>query len=511
MSDKSQPMRNLNSKTIWAWLGLLFGLTLMLGRPMAILAQGDNRRQNDERRLAIETVKALPGSAKRFALIIGVDQYADTQISTLGGAANDAQALADALVSYAGFEKDNIALLTSKEPAERQPTRGNILRRLSNLASVVPRDGLLLFAFAGHGIERDGRAFLLPADAQLNNDVDLLEMTAVNVQQVKERIKKIGVGQVVMLIDACRNDPGGRADANNPLTKTYTNGFSFDVVNREVQAFATLYATAVGARAYEYRERGQGYFTWALVEGLKGEAANAKGEVTLAGLIKYLQERVPKQVLLDLGAGKMQRPYAEINGYKADELVLSVVPAGKQSAGSTNQEPFEITFWQSIKESKDVEDFKAYLKEYPSGRFAPLARLRVEALTQASEPVKQATNAASPIVGVDELGLAGTWTGTRGMTEGLAFLLISGSRGNTFTGVLKIKGYEIAVSGQVNPKTRQLVLQETEMLKTSGEANLVLSSYTGSLSRDQREMSGLMYEGNDKTRTPAGWSFTKTE
>jgi len=116
----------------------------------------------------------------------------------------------------------------------------------------------------------------------------------------------------------------GRANADNPLTAAYTRGFNFDVRNREVQAFATLYATEVGHRAYEYKEKKQGYFTWILVEALRGGAANEKGEVTLAGLVKYLQERVPKRVLQDLGAGKDQKPFAVIEGYRADELVISV-------------------------------------------------------------------------------------------------------------------------------------------------------------------------------------------
>jgi len=256
--------------------------------------------------------------------VIGVDQYADTQITTLGGAGNDAKALARALVQYAGFPAEQVTLLASDQPAERQPTRGNILRRLSNMAAVIPPDGLLLLSFAGHGIERGGQAFLLPPDSQVSNDVDLLEQTAINVSQIKDRIKKIGVTQVLLILDACRNDPVGRANADNPLTAAYTRGFNFDVRNREVQAFATLYATEVGHRAYEYKEKKQGYFTWILVEALRGGAANEKGEVTLGGLVKYLQERVPKRVLQDLGAGKDQKPFAVIEGYRADELVLSI-------------------------------------------------------------------------------------------------------------------------------------------------------------------------------------------
>src|SRR5215813_8128461 len=199
-------------------------------------------------------VKSLPSASKRYAIVIGVDQYADTQITTLGGASNDAKALANALIQYAGFPSEQVTLLASDQLAERQPTRGNILRRLSNMAVVIPPDGLLLLSFAGHGIERGGQAFLLPSDSQVSNDVDLLEQTAINVSQVKDKIRKTGVSQVLVFLDACRNDPMGRANADNPLTKAYTNGFSFDTRNRDVTAFAILYATEVGQRAYEYKE-----------------------------------------------------------------------------------------------------------------------------------------------------------------------------------------------------------------------------------------------------------------
>lgn len=140
--------------------------------------------------LSSKPVKALPLNSKRYAVVIGVDQYADTQITTLGGASNDARALANALIDYAGFPAEQVTVLASDQPAERQPTRGNILRRLSNLAAVIPSDGLLLLSFAGHGMERGGHAFLLPSDAQVSNDVELLEETAINVTQIKRGLKE---------------------------------------------------------------------------------------------------------------------------------------------------------------------------------------------------------------------------------------------------------------------------------------------------------------------------------
>jgi hypothetical protein len=337
----------------------------------------------------LATVNQLPGRTNRWALVIGVDAYKDSQISPLKGSANDARVLADALVRYAGFPEDQVILMSTDQPEERQPTRVNLLRRLSNLASLVPKNGLLLVSFAGHGMERNGQAYLLPSDAQISDDITFLEETAISVTRMKERIRATGAGQVVVLLDACRNDPGGRADTPNPLTVAYTK-FNFDVRNREVQAFATLYATAVGERAYEYMEKRQGYFTWALVEGIKGSAANERGEVTLANLLKYLQEQVPKHVRIDLG--KEQRPFAIVEGYKADELIIAA-PAAPLSPKNPTPSPqlidsaaIELSYWETIRDSSNPEDFKAYLRKYPGGTFAELAMSRINSLERSSSP-----------------------------------------------------------------------------------------------------------------------------
>jgi tetratricopeptide (TPR) repeat protein len=328
-------------------------------------------------------ITTLPVGAKRWALVIGVDKYMDPQISPLKGSDNDARLIADALVRYAGFPPDQVILLSTAQPMERQPTRVNILRRLSNLSTAVPKDGLLLISFAGHGMEREGQAFLMPSDAQISDQISFLEETAISINRVKERIKQTGVGQVLVLLDACRNDPGGRADAPNPLTNAYTNAFNFDVRNREVQAFATVYATGIGQRAYEYTEKKQGYFSWAIVEGLKGAAANEKGEITLASLVKYVQETVPKRLAIDLGSTKQQRPFANIEGYRADELVVAVTNSASMAPGSNTPNvamvdpaAMELSFWETIKNSNNPDDFKSYLDKYPDGQFAALAKSR---------------------------------------------------------------------------------------------------------------------------------------
>ncbi|HLG14291.1 MAG TPA: caspase family protein [Blastocatellia bacterium] len=315
---------------------------LLLG-PVARRTLPAARGQTDQRGLQVkpsQTLAKWPSREKRFGLIIGIDQYQDSQISKLEGASNDARKLADALVQFAGFPADQVTLLTSEQPLDKWPTRAKILSRLSILRSSVPPDGLLLVAFAGHGIERGKQAYLLPMDAQINADMALLEDTAINVDRMRNLIAETGVQQVVLIVDACRNDPAaGRGDSDNKLTETYVRGFNFKEHNKGISSFVTLYATKIGYRAYEYKEKKQGYFTWALVEALAGAAANDKGEVTLGGLVSYLQEVVPRRTRLELGDSKQQQPYALIEGYRADELIISVVSARTvAAAGAASKE-----------------------------------------------------------------------------------------------------------------------------------------------------------------------------
>jgi hypothetical protein len=121
-------------------------------------------------------------------------------------------------------------------------------------------------------------------------------------------------------------------------------------------------------------------------------------------LIKFVQDAVPKRIAIDLGGGKQQRPFATIEGYKAEELVLSAPGAGAASqaasvpSGGTFVDPaaIELSFWDTIKTSTNPDDFKAYLDKYPDGQFAVLARNRLNAVqTQRAEENTRAINQAN--------------------------------------------------------------------------------------------------------------------
>lgn len=347
---------------------------------------------------SVAQVGKLPPASKRWALIIGVDNYNDRQISPLYAAANDANALANAFTRYAGFPKEQVILLSSSQPEERQPTRGNVLLRLANLSKLVPKDGLLLFAFAGHGIERNNQAFLLPSDAKMSDNIRILQSTALSVTEIKDWVQEMEVKQVIILLDACRNDPtSGRSDTPNPMTEAYRKGFDFDTKNNDVEAFATLYATRIGQRAYEYSEKKHGYFSWAVVEGLKGGAANDRGEVTLGSLETYIQKVVPQRISVDLGSGKEQRPFADVRGFKASELVLAKIdpnaPREPDPASAPDPRVKQLEEWQKLRASRDIVLLSEYRAKAPDGPFAEEAAQRIELLEW--ESAKQTNSAES--------------------------------------------------------------------------------------------------------------------
>lgn len=53
------------------------------------------------------------------------------------------------------------------------------------------------------------------------------------------------------------------------------------------------------------------------------------------------------------------------------------------------EDMYEIEFWNSIKDSTHAEDYEAYLKSFPNGRFAPLAKVRIERYRSQSQPTVQ--------------------------------------------------------------------------------------------------------------------------
>jgi hypothetical protein len=90
---------------------------------------------------------------------------------------------------------------------------------------------------------------------------------------------------------------------------------------------------------------------------------------------------------------------------KAWGLLVAVVLAGSAHA----QSPGEISFWESVRDSKDPAELRAYLQQYPNGTFAAIAKRRIETLEQKPPPPVAAT-APAVVAGEKRTPQAGdTW------------------------------------------------------------------------------------------------------
>jgi outer membrane protein assembly factor BamD (BamD/ComL family) len=359
-----------------------------------------------EKGVGVRNVSKLPSKEKRWALIIGVDTY-QKDISPLYGTVNDAKALRDVLIKYAGFADERIILMTTdSSDADLIPTRGNIIDQLDKLQRVVPEDGLILFSFSGHGVSIGDDAFIVPADGRVYQNADLMRERAIDVLRIKRAIQATKAKQVIMFLDACRNDPvKAKGDADNDLTPAYAKGFSFETKNQNIEAYATLYATSMGDRAYEFLDRKtgkyRGYFSYAIEEGLRGSAANDKGEITLAGLIRYIGDTVKERVRINLN--QRQVPYLDLGGsFSNGDLVIAV--AERNAPVTTNPNlreapkptplptptpvPVAQTFdaeglyWTEISRRDTSSGYESYLAEYPTGKYAAEAKNRIDKFKQ---------------------------------------------------------------------------------------------------------------------------------
>ena len=311
-------------------------------------------------------VSSLPPASRRFAILVGVDSYANKNITSLSDPSNDVRALQSALIQYGGFPDENVIVLSTRkgdgasggDPRD-QPTKARILTALSSLKRKITEDSLLLFMFSGHGIARQGRAFLLTQEAELTDDVDLLEDTSLSVDLLTQRIADTHARQAIVLMDACRNDPeADKGLADNKLSESFATGFDFSRKNTGIQASAVVFATELSYRAYVDSGQQIAYFTETLVEALSGRAADQNGDITLGRLLQYVQTEVPKRVA-DAMPGKRQRPIFTLSGYLPENLVVAHTTASIQLArreppprSSGNEEHAAASQWLPLQNAE---------------------------------------------------------------------------------------------------------------------------------------------------------------
>lgn len=78
---------------------------------------------------------------------------------------------------------------------------------------------------------------------------------------------------------------------------------------------------------------------------------------------------------------------------------LNTLEAAAKAEAAKKEEAAERSHWESIKDSNKLEDFRVYLEKYPNGQFAQLAKNRITSLNEAQAKASTANAAPKPAAG----------------------------------------------------------------------------------------------------------------
>ena len=264
-----------------------------------LLAPLPTRSQQDKdvRVVAIEGADRAAG--KKWALMVGIDNYDDPGITPLRYAVADVRAMEQTLRENGADVFDSIKVLSSDASLQdKLPTRSNILASVKAMTELARENDTLVLFFSGHGITEHGKNFLVPMDAKLS----LLADTAVPLERIYDYFDASPAKAQLIVLDACHSGVNREKKDLAGMDKEFL---------LRADGRMTLSSSDIKEPAYEWEEQGHGVFTYYLVQGLTGEAdANGDTLVTAKEAEMYTTSKVR-----DWGfqTGKVQNPRVDSN------------------------------------------------------------------------------------------------------------------------------------------------------------------------------------------------------
>lgn len=321
------------------FLARLFALGMLLLPPLLTAHAADNRN------LSVQA----GNTEKRIALVIGNSNY---KPNPLKNPVNDARDIAAALKKL-GFEVIEKTDATQKE----------MNRAIAQFGEKLNANTVALFFYAGHGMQVRGKNYLIPIDAQIGSE-SAVRAEAVDMDAVLDQFSASPLSMVIL--DACRNNPferkfrsagGGLAQMDAP------------------KGTLIAYATAPGKTAADGDGR-NGVYTSELLKAL------STPELKVEEVFKRVRANVARST------GDAQIPWEAsslvgdfyFSQPRGENVSRPAQPSDLPVQVQDNQFAIELAFWESVEKSNKPADYEAYLKKFPSGQFAELAKTRASAM-----------------------------------------------------------------------------------------------------------------------------------
>ncbi|MCX7636259.1 MAG: caspase family protein [Cyclobacteriaceae bacterium] len=145
------------------------------------------------------TLEELYGDEKRFALVIGNSAYSK-EIGVLKNPVNDATDFAAALKSM-NFD---VTLITD---ASYGKIRAEMMKFRDKLNSGERDKTVGLFYYAGHGLQYDNENYIVPVDAEITFEDDIVRYCFPIQKMVLSQMEMTNSRMNIVILDACRNNP----------------------------------------------------------------------------------------------------------------------------------------------------------------------------------------------------------------------------------------------------------------------------------------------------------------
>jgi Caspase domain len=282
---------------------------------------------------------------QRVALVIGNAAY---RIDPLDNPVNDARLVAASL-QQAGFD------VTLAENLDRR----GLLGALRAFGERLNDNSVAVLYYAGHGLQLRDRNYLIPVDAEIRSE-DEIALAGIDIAFVLGRMSAARSRVNIVILDACRNNPFAG--------KSQHTGQGLAQMDAPVGTLLA-YATAPGKLA---------------ADGLGGVsdknglyAQQLARQVLTPGLpVEHVFKRVREAVVRASREAQVPWESSSLQGEFA--FVPAAVVVAREGSADV-EAAAELAFWNSVQGPSRAEDLRAYLRQYPRGRFAALAQSRLDA------------------------------------------------------------------------------------------------------------------------------------
>ncbi|SDI02507.1 Uncharacterized protein, contains caspase domain [Bradyrhizobium sp. Rc2d] len=279
---------------------------------------------------------------RRVALVIGNSAYKSAP--KLGNPVNDAT-LVGGMFKKAGFDSVDVRLDLSASEMRR------MLREFAGRS----RDAdMAVIYYAGHGIELDGNNYLIPTDATLETDGDVLDET-IPVERALFAVEPAKQLRLIIL-DACRDNPFAKTMKRTLASRAIGRGLA--KVEPTSPNTMIAFAAKAGSTASDGDSRNSPFAT-ALVDHLP------KPGLDLRKAFGFVRDDVLKST------GYKQEPYV-YGSLGGDDVPL----VAKQAATGPQANPQDAIRrdYELALQLATRDGWEAFLAAYPDGFYANLAK-----------------------------------------------------------------------------------------------------------------------------------------